>query len=277
VALAEQELNNQFESRGLNEVSFLPGYISNVYGGILTWVSSDTPSNHSHFSFAEVEPIQAAEQKNRQQTLQLILTQGRGMSVEEIKASNKQEVHPPMNFHKLQEQLHMFSVASSILFGELSVGVQCLKALANMMNQHKSIFKAKERLDKEFPAKFLLAVDTRNQIWLNNCKLAKHRDEVDDSIIDFRPLVNQVIFGSFHMVFPPTFSMKSPKASKTSGPEDTGKRRDADDDKRDKKRGKGNDNAHSLVKNEFPHGKICMAKHRQLHPEATSTFLNTMR
>jgi hypothetical protein len=25
------------------------------------------------------------------------------MSVEEIKASNKQEVHPPMNFHELQE------------------------------------------------------------------------------------------------------------------------------------------------------------------------------
>jgi hypothetical protein len=79
------------------------------------------------------------------------------------------------------------------------------------------------------------------------------------------------------MILPPTFSMKSPKARKTSVPEDTGKRRDADEDKCDKKRGKGNDNAHSLVKNEFPHGKICMAKHRQLHPEATSTFLNTMR
>jgi hypothetical protein len=103
VALAEQELNNQFESHGLNEVSFLPGYIANVYAGSLIWASSDTPSNHSPFSFTEVEPIQATEQKNRHLTLQLILTQGRGMSVEEIKASNKQEVHPPMNFHELQE------------------------------------------------------------------------------------------------------------------------------------------------------------------------------
>jgi hypothetical protein len=109
----------------------------------LIWASSDTPSNHSPFSFAEVEPIRATEQKNRHLTLQLILTQGRGMSVKEIKASNKQEVHPPMNFHELQEQLLMFTVASIILFGELSVGVQCLKALANMMNPHKSIFKAK--------------------------------------------------------------------------------------------------------------------------------------
>jgi hypothetical protein len=116
----------------------------------LIWASSGTPSNHSLFSFTEVEPIQVAEQKSRHLTLQLILTQGQGMPVEEIKASNKQEV--PMNFHKLREQLLMFTVATDILFGELSVGSQCLKALLNMMNRYKSIFKAKERLDKEFPA-----------------------------------------------------------------------------------------------------------------------------
>ena len=116
VALAEQELNNQFESHGLNEVSFSPGYIVNVFTGSMIWASSDTPSNQSPFSFAEVEPIRAAKQKNHHLTLQLILTQGRGMSVEEIKASNKQEVHPPMNFHELQEQLLMFTVASPLSF-----------------------------------------------------------------------------------------------------------------------------------------------------------------
>ena len=91
VALAEQELNNQFESHGLNEVSFSPGYIANVYAGSLIWASSNTPSNQSPFSFAEVEPIRAAEQKNRHLTLQLILTQGQGMTVKEIKASNKHD------------------------------------------------------------------------------------------------------------------------------------------------------------------------------------------
>jgi hypothetical protein len=61
---------------------------------------------------AEVEPLRADEQKNRHITLQLFLTQGRGMTVDEIKASNKQEVHPPMNFHELQEQLKMFLVTT---------------------------------------------------------------------------------------------------------------------------------------------------------------------
>jgi hypothetical protein len=84
-----------------------------------------------------------------------------------------------------------------------------------MMNRHKSILKAQEHLDEEFPAKFLLAVDTRVQIWLTDCKSAKKHEEVDDSMIDFRPLINQVIFGSFHMILPPTFSMKSPKVTTT--------------------------------------------------------------
>jgi hypothetical protein len=100
VALTEQELNIQFETHGLNVVSFSPGYITNIYSGSLTWASSDTPSNHSPFSFAEVEPIRVAEQKSRHLTLQLILTQGRGMSVEEIKASNVGSP-PPNEFPRI--------------------------------------------------------------------------------------------------------------------------------------------------------------------------------
>ena len=143
VALAEQELNTQFESHGLNEVSFLQGYMSNIYSGNMLWASSNTPTNHSPFSFAEVGPLRADEQKNRHISLQLILTQGRGMTVDEIKASNKQKVHPPMNFHELKEQLNMFLVATKIFFGKLSVGSQCFGVLLNMINHHKSTFKAK--------------------------------------------------------------------------------------------------------------------------------------
>ena len=111
----------------------------------------------------------------------------------------------------------MSTVATNILFGELSIGSQCLKALLNMMNCHKSIFKANECLDEEFSAKFLFTIDTRFQIWLNDCKSAKFCNEVDDSIIDFRPLINQVIFDSFNMNLPPTYSMKAPKDTLTTG------------------------------------------------------------
>jgi hypothetical protein len=93
VALAEQELNLQFESRGLDMVSFPTGDTSNMYNGILLWSSMDTPSNHSPFTFSDAEPIRMSEQMNRHLTLQLILMQGKGMTVNEIKAVNKQEVN----------------------------------------------------------------------------------------------------------------------------------------------------------------------------------------
>ncbi len=106
----------------MSKVSFLTGYASNMYNGILLWLSTDTPSNHSPFTFNKAEPIRMDKQKNRHLTLQLILMQGKGMTVDEIKAANEQEVHAPMNFQDMTKQLRMFTIANNIFLGELSVG-----------------------------------------------------------------------------------------------------------------------------------------------------------
>jgi hypothetical protein len=74
------------------------------------------------FSFSEAEPIQMEEYKFCHLLLQLILTQGKGMTVDKIKASSKQEVHALMNFHNMAEQLKMFTIANDIFLGEYSMG-----------------------------------------------------------------------------------------------------------------------------------------------------------
>ena len=258
VALAEQELNLQFENRDMLDVSFPSGYTANVYLGIFNWSSADTPSNHSPFSFSEVEPIRMDEQKNRHLLLQLVLTQGKGMTVDEIKASNKQEVKAPTNIHDMMVQLKMFTVANDIFFGELSVGSQCLRALQTMIERQRPVFKAKENLDEEFASKFLLAVDTRFQMWLKQCRIARIRSDVDDSIIDFAHLVSQVLFGSFHITLPPTFKMKAPIDDSASN-NDTKKHDGNDDGKGDKgKKKKKGDEAREMVQNKAPHPDLCM-------------------
>jgi hypothetical protein len=61
------------------------------------------------------------------------------------------------------------------------------------------------------------------------------------------------------MDLPPTFSMKSPNDTTVAEPGGGGKRQEPNNGKRNgKKKGKGNDKAHLLVKNDFPHSKICM-------------------
>ncbi len=210
VALAEQELNLQFENRGLSKVSFLMGYTSNMYNGILLWSSTDTPSNHSQFTFNKAEPIRMDKQKNRHLTLQLILMQGKGIMVDEIKAANKQEVHAPMNFQDMTEQLQMFTITNNIFLGELSVGSQCLRTLQTMIDCNRSTFKAHERLDEQFYSKFLFAIKSRFQIWLKQCRNAKNCNKVNKNTINFMPVVSQVLFGSFHINLLSTFQMKIP-------------------------------------------------------------------
>jgi hypothetical protein len=61
------------------------------------------------------------------------------------------------------------------------------------------------------------------------------------------------------MDLPPTFSMKSPNDTTVAGPGGGGKCQEPNNGKcNGKKKGKGNDEAHLLVKNDFPHSEICM-------------------
>ena len=117
-------------------------------------------------------------------------------------------------------------------------------------------FQGKGMPQQKFPVKFLFAVDIKFQIWLNECKSAAHCNEVNDSIINFHPLFNEVNVGSFHMDLPPTFSMKSLHDTTVAGPGGGGKRREPDDDERNrKKNGKGNGKACLLVRTISPIAK----------------------
>ena len=101
------------------------------------------------------------------------------MTAKEIKASNKQEVHSPMNYRELLDQLTMLAMGNDIFFREVSVKPQSLWSLLLQMEPYKSTFKAMERLDKEFPSKFLLAANERYQIWLKECKISLGRNDVN--------------------------------------------------------------------------------------------------
>ena len=129
---------------------------------------------------------------------------------------------------------------------------------SKMIERQRPVFKAKENLDEEFASKFLLAVDTRFQMWLKQCRIARIRSDVDDSIIDFAHLVSQVFFGSFHITLPPTFKMKAPIDDSASN-NDTKKHDGNNDGKGDngKKKKKG-DEAREMVQNKAPHPDLCM-------------------
>jgi len=61
-------------------------------------------------------------------------------------------------------------------------------------------------LDEFFAAKLLLAVDRRVQRFLRSCQAATlSRSHVNDNVLDFDSLIEQVLSGSFNMILPMSF------------------------------------------------------------------------
>eukprot|EP00957_Ditylum_brightwellii_P109812 8375397-Ditylum_brightwellii.AAC.1 len=62
-------------------------------------------------------------------------------------------------------------------------------------------------MDEKFPAKILYAVDTRLQQWMVECRRAQDKSEVDDRIIKFQHIVDDVVNNRFYLSLLPSFTM----------------------------------------------------------------------
>jgi hypothetical protein len=154
----------------------------------------------------EVDPIQASEQQNRHFILHIILTQGKGRTIDEIKSSNKQIVKAPSSYLEMIQQLKYFAGACDIFFGEHSAATASLISLISVIEKYKLPFKAKAIEDGIFASKFVFAVDKRMQLWFESISQAKVGSDVDDSPLNFSGLVDSVRYGNFVQSLPPTFS-----------------------------------------------------------------------
>ncbi len=74
-------------------------------------------------------------------------------------------------------------------------------------------------LDEFFPSKFLFTVDRRVQRWLRTCQNAiLSQTHVNDNVLDFENLLEQVLNGSFHIILQASFKKikVTPKSEITS-------------------------------------------------------------
>jgi hypothetical protein len=232
--IADQELNMQFKNLNLNDAAFSIGFTQALYNGKFLWADSGTPSNFSPFCIFEVEPLLAAEQQNRHFTLHIVQTQGKGRTIDEIKSSSKQEVKAPTTYIELTQQLNYFAGACQIFFGEHSAATTSIRAIVVSIEKYKQIFKAREVRETVFVSKFLFAIDTRMQMWLDECMTQPARNLVDDSILNFNTLIDSVRFNNFDICLPPTFIATASKEDKAAtgkknkgGPEGTNDKNDA--------------------------------------------------
>ena len=221
VGMAQFELTHQFASYRLEDVGFAAGTIQALYVGEFLYADSISPSNFTVFAFFEQAP-NSGQQQMDYLICHLVQEQGQKKSLEEIKSSLKQTVHVPKDFDGLGSQLVLFATASAIFFGKESICTDRLDQLVLLVGRNKKALRDQIALDEFFPSKFLLAVDRRVQRWLRSCQNATvSRSHVNDNILDFDNLLEQVLNGSFHMALPPSFKkIEVNKPNPTKGDND---------------------------------------------------------
>mmetsp|Transcript_30867 Transcript_30867/g.65029 ORF Transcript_30867/g.65029 Transcript_30867/m.65029 type:complete len:658 (+) Transcript_30867:779-2752(+) len=208
--MADQELTYQFQERKLGDVSFAHGTVQQIWNGSYLYASHGSPSNFSAFCFTQRAPLQQ-NQEARGVTLHLISSQGHSQTIEEIVKATKQTVTVPTKYHELGSQIAYFKGGTEIFFGEKCVLADGLGHFINDLEENRQIFMDAAALDEFFCAKILFAIDFRAQRWMGQCRDAKEdRSTVDDGIVDFSDITEQVLNGNFDRKLPPTFKTKTP-------------------------------------------------------------------
>mgnify|MGYP006177327177 FL=1 len=133
--------------------------------------------------------------------------------------------------------------------------IESLDQLVLLVGRNKKNLRDQIAIDEFFAAKFMLAVDRRVQRWLKMCEnCTMTRKSVNDKVIDFEDLLEQVLNGSFTMNLPPSFKIVQ---AGTDAPNDAkqavarGAKEEGKGEGRGKKR-KGDNGNGNLVKNLAP-------------------------
>ena len=172
-------------------------------------------------------------QNARALVLHLISEQGKGKTLDELKASAKQTVEVPTDVGSLEDQLKIFGAVLTIMAGEENPITKGIESLLSEIKDNSLEFESLIEADVAYAAKILYAVDTRTQRFLLQCKRKKDREEVNERLVDFSDLSESCLGQSFNISLPPAFKGQSTsvidpfKASEQTG--EKRKRGDADE------------------------------------------------
>jgi hypothetical protein len=235
--MADKELQSQMSELGHADAGFAHGLASSLFVGNILWNNCTTLSNLSPFTIFELDPL-LTTQMARCLHLHLLSKNTKGKSLDEIKASQIQEVKVPTTFEELHQTLLFYSGITSILFGPCSVLVAGVKSFATAIQTKKIIFKGRIITDSNLPTKISYAMEIRIQCWLGECQKFGDCSMVNNCLVCFDKVFEMIMNSSGNMTLPPNFINPPPKNPSTAitvtPPGDNGKQKGGKKRKSDK-------------------------------------------
>ena len=200
------------------------GFTQALFDGHFLCDREDSPSNFSFFLCPRKNPLSSGNRKRR--TILLIKTkQGKGWSEQDYNDAVKQGISTPDDINLANHQFRIWWGCGAFFFGDASMFPTALAKLINLMATHCITFEAQQIKDKNFLTKFAYQVDTRVFRWLQQCAQESDRENVDDSLLDFKDIVNQVLNDQFLQVLPSTFKSEKEEEDEPFPPSGPGQAR----------------------------------------------------
>ena len=184
-----------------------------LYAGVFVRDIDDLPSNFSFFLVPKKKPS-SVRSRNKSMLLQLKVLNGQGWSEKDFKEVSKQGIEAPNSIEELRFQLENFSGLSAFFFGETFLLTRNLTDFVKKIKTRVVAFDAHQENDFEFATKIGYAVDTRVFRWIQQCRDAEDRESVDDSLVNFNPILNDVLLDRFAQPLPNSLACFSNKKRK---------------------------------------------------------------
>ena len=182
--------------------------LTRIHQGQFLWFNEVTPSAFSIFNFEKKSPVSFnGENCDSADILFLKVKQeivGK-LSNDELQGLVKKGTKCPRTIEELKFRIDIASRISSFFFGSDSELVCCLNEVFNFICKNQMIFESQASDDSWFVTKFLFAIDSRIQIWLMDCSVQMQRKDVNDNVIDFEEICNQVKLRTFSINLPEVF------------------------------------------------------------------------
>jgi hypothetical protein len=203
IGAAEQELQSQLEAMGLGWAGFAAGLTTAMYMAHIFWANLIEPKNFSAFFCYRRQPNDQ-DHTGRFIVLHLQERLGTTKTLDEIKASMKQTLTVPKDFHQMLDGLRIFTGLNAVLDGGQEVSAN-LEKLTITIAQNQEIFQSRASGESKFYAAFVYAVDLRVQEAWRALKTIQDREDFDSEILNFSDLMTQVKRGNFQPFLPSCF------------------------------------------------------------------------
>ena len=117
---------------------------------------------------------------------------GRAKTNEEITDSLRQVVVAPSGFISLKEHIKIFRGLNQIFLGQGARSTLGLWDFFKVVKRNESQLKHACNADSLLPTKICLDICSKVQRWLGQCEIAKDRSEVNDNIVNFSNILEDI-------------------------------------------------------------------------------------